>query len=193
MFVISGRIKQEEVASTLDSQAVSSVAPPSVAGLIEPNSLSVSQVKNWPSSEWIKDMVENATKEDSYAADDDELDESDSEFTDETSQISFHSDAESKPENTNTTDGRIKAANRNIKLIPNSDLPNFVYRQVIPDSDNLENSAYIAVSVISRDSVNTTTKETEVEVDESVRSTSKKSAPPEQETRRRHLKKKIRE
>lgn len=132
-------------------------------------------------------MIENATKEDSYVADDDELDESDLEFTDETNQFSFDSSAEIEVKN--TTNRRISATNQDNKLIPNSDLPNFVYRQVIPDSDNLEDSAYIAVSVLSNTSVNTTTKEFEVDG----RTTSKKSALLELETRRRHLKKKVRE
>lgn len=137
-------------------------------------------------------MIENATKKlsNSYIDEDDDEEPGDSDFEfidDETNRVGSF-DSSDETDTKNKTIGRMnKATNEdNNRLIPNSDLPNFVYRQA-----NAPNSAYIAVSVMSNTntSVNTTTKRTEV--DEST--TYRKKALLELETRRRHLKKRIRE
>lgn len=101
-------------------------------------------LKKWPPSDWIRKLIKNTTKHD-YFFDDDEDDFEYSEHY-EVDDVILSTEKSVNKKLFNASE----VIETNSKLIvPNSALPNFVYRRVTPNSENKENSAYIAVSVIS--------------------------------------------
>ncbi len=106
--------------------------------------------KTWPSSDWIKNFVANQSDE-SYKYEDSESYDYEEEEDDGENLGNFEKNLGSEkitqiPKSSNRSDA-IDESSR--LIIPNSDLPNFVYRRVPPDARNSENLAYIAVSVVA--------------------------------------------
>lgn len=107
------------------------------------NSIENESADKWPSTEWIRNLIRNATDEDYYNDEEDYIggDAEEDEF--EESVVALHKRKSSSANQTNPFD-------ESKLIIPNAELPNFIYRRVIPNSsDRTENSAYIAVSVVS--------------------------------------------
>lgn len=114
-----------------------------VAKLVE-----IRKTDKWPSTEWIKNLIRNATtdNDDYYNDEDDYLSEEAYEDDDFRENSLMDGKWISSPNRTKSYDNETSKM-----IIPNAELPNFVYRRVISNasSSHAENSAYIAVSVVA--------------------------------------------
>lgn len=113
-----------------------------IAKLVE-----IRKTDKWPSTEWIKNLIRNATtdNDDYYNDEDDYLSEEAYEDDDFRENSLMDGKWISSPNRTKSYDNETSQM-----IIPNAELPNFVYRRVISNaSSHAENSAYIAVSVVA--------------------------------------------
>lgn len=156
----------------------------------------------WPSNKWLRNLFDTEKSDRVDFADADEYFELDEEDDDDDDDSTNDYTIEQRKALTNRTTTVLSKDESSRMIIPNEKLPNFVYRRVKPavrDSNDVENSAYIAVSVVSphsalrkqyRESESTTQRPATVTPASSIDSQFELIQKYLQQTRQRHSRRK---